>query len=79
MNTTLLIIALLSNTELEHSLLRLGALMLFGLSLSLTTILWALRAAPEGYEDENGFHFEPGSPSIRHSAGVAILRPRHAG
>ena len=39
----------------------------------------SLRNAPEGYEDEKGFHFKQSRPAIRHSPGVAILRPRNAG
>ena len=76
MNTILLI----TDAELGLLLLRFGAaVVLFVLSLSLTTILWALRAAPEGYEDADGFHFTQSSPSISRPVEIAILRPRHAG
>jgi hypothetical protein len=83
MKATIFIIELLSNADLGsggHLLLRLGAiLMLLGLPLSLGGIVWALRNAPEGYEDEEGFHSKQRRSSIRHSAGVAILRPHKAG
>jgi hypothetical protein len=64
----------------EHPLLRLGSiLLLVGVTLSLTVIVWALRNAPEGYEDDKGFHSEQTKPSISHSAGVSMLHPHSAG
>jgi hypothetical protein len=44
-------------------------------SASLTVILYALRKAPEGYEDETGFHMIHGRA---HYSGASILprRPR---
>jgi len=42
-------------------------------------IIWALRQAPEGYEDEKGFHFSQGQPSMTHSPDVSALHPRNAG
>jgi hypothetical protein len=77
------ILALLANADpapVGHLLLRFGVIpLLLGLALSLAAILWALRNAPEGYEDENGFHFKQSRPVISQSPGVAILRPRNAG
>lgn len=50
---------------------------LFGLSLGLVTVLWALCSAPEGYEDEEGFHLVGTRPRVGHS--VALLHPHNAG
>jgi hypothetical protein len=81
METT--ICALLANADpasVGHLLLRFGAIsLLLGLPLSLAAILWALRNAPEGYEDEKGFHFKQTRPMMSRSPDVAILRPRNAG
>ena len=83
MNPTILIIELLSNANLGstgHLLLQLGAMLVFaGLPLSLAALLSSIRNAPEGYEDEEGFHSKQSRPSVSHSAGAAMLRPRHAG
>ena len=83
MNTTILIIELLSMaSSTGHLLLRLGAiLVLVALPLSLAAIVLALRNAPEGYEDKEGFHFtESRQPTTTSSStGAAILRPHHAG
>jgi hypothetical protein len=48
-----------------------------GIPLGLTIVLYGLRNAPEGYEDEDGFHSKRRRPHIRHSVG--ILRPHNAG
>jgi len=50
-----------------------------GFSASWGALLWMLRSAPEGYEDEQGFHFRRTRNVIRDSTGVAMLRPRNAG
>ena len=50
-----------------------------GLSASLGALSWMLRNAPEGYEDEQGFHFTENRNVIRDSTGVAMLRPHNAG
>lgn len=77
------IFEVLSNAGLgsiSHFLLQIGAVfVLLGLPLSLTAVLWALRNAPEGYEDETGFHSKQRRPAIRHSPGVGILNPHRAG
>jgi len=39
----------------------------------------ALRDAPEGYEDEEGFHSKQSRLRIRHSFGFGVLRPENAG
>ncbi len=39
-------------------------------SLSFCTILIGLRRAPEGYEDEQGFH-----PIRKRASGAAVVRP----
>ena len=81
METT--ICALLANADsgsFGDLLLRFGIILLIlGLPLSLAAILWALRNAPEGYEDEKGFHFKQSRPAIRRSPSLAILRARNAG
>ena len=82
MNPTILIIELLSvASSTEHPLLRLGAiLVLVALPLSLAVIILALRKAPEGYEDKEGFHLtERGRPTTSSSTGAAILLPHPAG
>ena len=55
---------------------------------ALAAIVYQLRRAPEGYEDETGFHFAPGSQPLTNSelrsgaeqfaAQSKILRPRGA-
>ncbi len=55
------------------------ASVLLGLSVSLGALLWALRNAPEGYEDEKGFHFSETRTVISDSPGIAMLRPHNAG
>jgi hypothetical protein len=83
MKATILIIELLSNANLGSTgnlLFQLVAtLVLLGVPLSLAALLLSLRNAPEGYEDEKGFHFTQSRPSISHSSGVAILHLQHAG
>jgi len=83
MNVTILIIELLSAaSSTGHLLLRLGAiLVLVALPLSLAAIILALRKAPEGYEDKEGFHLtESRRPATTiSSTGAAILLPHHAG
>ena len=54
-------------------------LLFVGLTLSLGAIIWALSTAPEGYEDEKGFHSKHSPPSISHSSDVSLLRPHNAG
>jgi len=76
------IITFLANADpapVGHLLVCGGGILFLGLALSLAAILWALGNAPEGYEDEKGFHFKQSRPVISHSPGVAILRPRNAG
>jgi len=79
----IVIIELLSNADsgcTGHLLLRFGAILVFlGLPVSLAAILVTLRNAPEGYEDEEGFHSEQSPPSISYSTGAAILRHHNAG
>jgi hypothetical protein len=48
------------------------------LPLSVAAILWALRHAPEGYEDETGFHFKESRSPRRTPAAGAILHPQSA-
>jgi len=50
-----------------------------GIPLGLVVVLCGLRNAPEGYEDEDGFHSKPTRPRIRHSLRLSILRPHNAG
>jgi hypothetical protein len=50
-----------------------------GVPLGLAVVLCALRNAPEGYEDEEGFHSKQSPPRVRHSLGLGILRPHNAG
>ena len=47
--------------------------------LGLAIVLSALRNAPEGYEDEEGFHSERSHRPIRYSHGLGALRPHNAG
>ena len=71
---------LLGLGESGNLLLRFGAiLVLLGLPLSFAAILATLRYAPEGYEDEEGFHSKQSPPSISDSTGAAILRHHNAG
>ncbi len=55
------------------------ASILLGLSVSLGALLWTLRNAPEGYEDESGFHFRKARTVISDSPRIAMLRPHNAG
>ena len=50
----------------------------FAAPLGLSVVLYALRNAPEGYEDEQGFHSKQSRHRNRHSVGLAILRPHNA-
>ena len=66
--------------ESGHLFLRVGEiLMLLGLPLSLAAIIAALRNAPEGYQDEKGFHSKESPPSTTYLTRAAILRPHNAG
>ena len=50
-----------------------------GLPLGLTLMLCALRNAPEGYEDAEGFHWARSGPRVRHGHGLGILQPHTVG
>ncbi len=50
-----------------------------GTLLGLVLVLRGLRNAPEGYEDEEGFHSKQSCPRVRHSLHLGILRPHNAG
>jgi hypothetical protein len=83
MKTTTVLLVLVSDAafpSLGTNWLCVGfASVLLGLSASLGALLWMLRSAPEGYQDEQGFHFRKTRNVIRNSTGVAMLRPRNAG
>jgi hypothetical protein len=46
-----------------------------GVPLGLTVVLSALRNAPEGYEDEEGFHWARRGFRGRHPLGLRVVRP----
>ena len=84
MKTTFLTITLLFHADISSigrlfPLLFAGVLAALAVSLGLAIVLCALRNAPEGYEDEEGFHSKQSPPRIRHSLGLGILRPHNAG
>ena len=84
MKTTFLVIALLFHADIlpvEHIWTPplVVDLVTLGVSLALAVVLGALRIAPEGYEDREGFHFKESCARIRHSPGLSILRPHSAG
>ena len=49
-----------------------------GILMGLVLVLGGLRYAPEGYEDEEGFHLKQSCPRIRHSRRLGILSPHNA-
>ena len=55
------------------------AFLLVGLTFGLAVVMWALHNAPEGYEDEKGFHSKERPPRISHSPDVSLLHPHNAG
>ena len=46
--------------------------------LGLAVLLCGLRNAPEGYEDEEGFHFKPVRPRVKQPSGLALFGARNA-
>lgn len=46
-----------------------------GIPLALTAVLCALRNAPEGYENAEGFHWARRGFRGRHSLGSRVVRP----
>jgi hypothetical protein len=60
---------------IEHLVLCLAAIPAL---LGLGSVLAALHNAPEGYEDDDGFHTKQRSHRIGHSARLGILRPYNA-
>jgi hypothetical protein len=84
MKTTFLIITLLFHADISST----GQLWTLpfavvpaalGIPLGLAVVLCGLRNAPEGYEDEDGFHSKQKRPRIRHPLRLSILRPHNAG
>ena len=80
MNASFLI-QLVSDMELtgpENLLLRFGIIALLLLPLGMVAIVAAFLHAPEGYEDETGFHFTESRSPRRNPAAGAVLHPQSA-
>jgi hypothetical protein len=65
MNTLLLTLVSIGDLSLRFGFIA----VLLGLSVSLTAVGLALRSAPEGHEDEAGFHFKEARPAVGKSDG----------
>ena len=80
MNTIFLIVTLHFHPDISAigqllPLTFVAVLAALSVPLGLTVVLCAIRNAPEGYEDEEGFHWARRGPRVRRSSGFRVVRP----
>jgi len=74
MNTVFLTLCLIADLSVPF-----GLIAVLGLAASVAAIGAALRSAPEGYEDQDGFQFKRPPTPVSKSVHVVLLRPHNAG